>query len=105
MPLAAREQPQAVLRNEFEPALDRRFRARGNRHQPFLAALAAKDHERLPLAQRAAAESHQLARSKARTVEQFEQREIADRRRLTTRGAILGRFEHRRDLALVENAR
>ena len=89
----------------FEPALDRRFGARGNRHQPLLVTLARGDEERLALPHRAARQAHQLARAEPRAIEQFEEGEVAHRRRLAARRPVLRRLEHARDLVLVEDAR
>jgi len=50
MRLSAGKEPQGGAGNMFGPALDSCLRARRNRHEPFLAALAAKDEEWLPLA-------------------------------------------------------
>ena len=51
-----------------------------------------------PGAERAARQGDQLARAQARPVEQFEQGEVAQRDRLAARRAVLGGFEHARDI-------
>ena len=83
-------------RHILAPADDRLLGAAGDRHEPLLRALAPEDQERLPDAQRAARQADQLGGAKAGAVEQFEKREVAQRQRLSARGAILGGFEQRR---------
>ena len=94
MRFAAGEQPRRPARHMLEPRPNRAFRTRRDRDQPFLAALAPDDQERLALAHCAAREANQLARSKARSVEQLEQREIAHGGELAARSTVLSGFEH-----------
>src|SRR6185503_6888238 len=65
----------------------------------------AQDHERLPLAQRAATKRDQFASSQPRTVKQFEDGKVSNRGRFTARRPILGRFENPADFGFVENSR
>ncbi len=77
------------------PALDHRRRARGDRDQPLLVALAAQDQERLAGPERPARQRDQFGRAKPRPVEQFQQRQVAQRPRLVARRLVLGGAEHR----------
>ncbi len=89
----------------LEPGADRRLRARRDRDQAFLAAFAEDDQEGLALAHRTTRQADELAGSKTGTIEQLEQREIAQGRGLAACGAILAGLEHARDFGLIENAR
>src|SRR5690242_694111 len=89
----------------LQPPLDDRLGTRRDRHQPLLAAFAEHHQERLVRPDRPARQAHELACAKARSVEQLEQCEVADRSRLAARGPVLSRLEHAPDLILVEDPR
>ena len=103
MRLAAREQPRPRRRRRGEPVGDGLLGARRDRREPLLVALAADHQERLAGAHRAPRQRHQFGRAQSRPVEQFDQRQVAQRQRPAARRALLDRREHRLDLVRVED--
>ena len=92
----------AHARSHFRRRLGR---ARRDRHQPLLVALAAQASGTAGRRAPRGAEANQLGRAQARAVEQFEQRQVAQRQRLAARRPLLDRGEHRLDLVVVQDLR
>ena len=103
--LAPGEQPGAVLDQRLAPFCGGGVSALRDRHEPFLAALALEDQERLFGAERGLGERDEFGGAQPRAVEEFEQGEVAKRGRGARFSAILGLAEHRFDFMRVEDSR